>query len=160
MIHYCRKPPWPRRSVLGLTATRFEFPSMCLEGSVISFISPSSGGCPGPVQPICAQGWPRTPFIHSLGLSWGSSYFLAFCHAVFFFVKNITKTGMTLGIEPILKSTSVELEWYMNQMALLSRHRIRKSSPGGQRSVTIPLGHGGSHNNLYLRMSVGVIPEC
>ena len=32
----------------------------------------------------------------------------------------------------------------MIEMTLSSRHRIRKSSPGGLRSSTLPLGHGGS----------------
>ena len=32
----------------------------------------------------------------------------------------------------------------MNEMTLSSRHRIRKSSPGGLRPSTLPLGHGGS----------------
>ena len=32
----------------------------------------------------------------------------------------------------------------MNEMTLHSRHRIRNSSPGGLRSITLPLGHGGS----------------
>ena len=36
---------------------------LCLEDSVISFISPSSGVSPGPVQPICAQRWPKARFI-------------------------------------------------------------------------------------------------
>ena len=29
----------------------------------MSFISPSSGGSIGPVQPICEQRWPKTLFI-------------------------------------------------------------------------------------------------
>ena len=32
-------------------------------GSVISFISPYSGSSLGPVQPICAERWPKTPFM-------------------------------------------------------------------------------------------------
>ena len=32
----------------------------------------------------------------------------------------------------------------MIEMTLSSRHRIRNSSPGGLRSSTLPLGHGGS----------------
>ena len=35
----------------------------CLEDSVISIISPSSGGSPGPVVPIWAKRWPEAPFI-------------------------------------------------------------------------------------------------
>ena len=31
----------------------------------------------------------------------------------------------------------------MNEITLPSRHRIRNSSPGGLRSSTLPLGHGG-----------------
>ena len=32
----------------------------------------------------------------------------------------------------------------MSEMTLLSRHRIRNSSPGGLRPSTLPLGHGDS----------------
>ena len=46
---YCGGPPWPRGSVLGLRLPGLEFRIMCLEESVISIISPSSGGFPGPV---------------------------------------------------------------------------------------------------------------
>ena len=48
-IQYCGEPPWPRGSVLGLRPRGLEFRIMCLEGSVISFISPSSGVTPGPL---------------------------------------------------------------------------------------------------------------
>ena len=34
--------------------------------------------------------------------------------------------------------------WWMIEMTLSSRHMIRNSSPGGLRSSTLPLGHGGS----------------
>ena len=40
-----------------------EFRILCLEDSVISFISPCSGGTPGPVWPICAQRGPKVRFI-------------------------------------------------------------------------------------------------
>ena len=46
---YCGEPPWPKGSVLGLRPPGFEFRILCLEDSVISIISPSSGGSPGPV---------------------------------------------------------------------------------------------------------------
>ena len=46
---YCGEPPWPRGSVLGLRPPGLEFRILCLEGSVISIISPSLGGSPGPV---------------------------------------------------------------------------------------------------------------
>ena len=46
---YCREPPWPRGSVLGLRPPGLEFRILCLEDSGISIISPSSGGSPGPV---------------------------------------------------------------------------------------------------------------
>ena len=46
---YCGEPPWPRGNVLGLRPPGPEFRILCLEGSVISIISPSSGGSPGPV---------------------------------------------------------------------------------------------------------------
>ena len=53
----------PRDSVLGLRPPGFEFRILCLEGSVISIISPSSGGSPDPIQPVCAQKWPKAQFI-------------------------------------------------------------------------------------------------
>ena len=46
---FCGKPPWPRGSVLSLRPPGLEFWIMCLEDSVISIISPSSGGSPDPV---------------------------------------------------------------------------------------------------------------
>ena len=46
---YCGEPPWPRGSVLGLRPPGLEFRILCLEDSVISFISSSSWGSPGPV---------------------------------------------------------------------------------------------------------------
>ena len=46
---YCGEPPCPRGNVLGLRPPGLEFRILCLEGSVISIISPSSGGSPGPV---------------------------------------------------------------------------------------------------------------
>ena len=46
---YCGEPPCPRGSVLGLRPPGLEFRSLCLEDSVISIISPSSGGSPVPV---------------------------------------------------------------------------------------------------------------
>ena len=46
---YCGEPPWPRGSVLGLRPPGLGFRILCLEDSVISIISPSSGGSPGPV---------------------------------------------------------------------------------------------------------------
>ena len=60
----------PRGSVFSLKPSGFEFRTLCLEGSVISLISPSSGGPRGPVYPICAQMWPKARFI--------SFYFPAF----------------------------------------------------------------------------------
>ena len=46
---YCGEPPWPRGSVLGFRPPGLEFRILCLEDSVISIISPSSEGSPGPV---------------------------------------------------------------------------------------------------------------
>ena len=46
---YCEEPPWPRGSMLGLRPPGLKFRILCLEDSVISIISPSSGGSPGPV---------------------------------------------------------------------------------------------------------------
>ena len=67
---YCEEPPWPRGSVLGLRPPGREFRIVCLEDSVISFISPSSGGFPGPVLSLlCAQRWPKARII-SFHLPW------------------------------------------------------------------------------------------
>ena len=57
-IQYCGKPPRQRGSVfvlgpLGLEPG-LEFRILCPEGSVISFISPSSGS-PDPIYPIAEQ---------------------------------------------------------------------------------------------------------
>ena len=49
--------------MLGLRPPGLEFRILCLEDSVISIISSSSGGSPGPVYPICAQRWPKARFI-------------------------------------------------------------------------------------------------
>ena len=46
---YCGEPPWPRGNVLGLRPPGLKFRILCLEDSVISIISPASGGSPGPV---------------------------------------------------------------------------------------------------------------
>ena len=46
---YCGEPPWPGGSVLGLRPPGLEFRILCLKDSVISIMSPSSGGSPGPV---------------------------------------------------------------------------------------------------------------
>ena len=48
-------------SVLGLRPPGFEFRILCLKGSIIS---PSSGGYPGPIRPVCAQKCPKARFIH------------------------------------------------------------------------------------------------
>ena len=44
---YCGEPPWPRGNVLGLRSPGREFWILCLEDSVISIISPFSGGSLG-----------------------------------------------------------------------------------------------------------------
>ena len=59
-----------RGSVLGLRPPGFEFWVLCLKGSVISLISPSSGGFPGPILPVCAQTWPKARFISFAGVRW------------------------------------------------------------------------------------------
>ena len=46
---YCGEPLWPRGIVLGLRPPGLEFRILCLEDSVISMFSPSSGGTLGPV---------------------------------------------------------------------------------------------------------------
>ena len=47
---YCEEPPCPRGIVLALRLPGFAFRILCLEGSVISLISPSSGVSPGLVR--------------------------------------------------------------------------------------------------------------
>ena len=54
-IQFCVNPPCPNGSVLGFRPQGREFRILCLEGIVISFISPSTWGSPGPAQPLCAQ---------------------------------------------------------------------------------------------------------
>ena len=49
--------------MLGLRPPGLEFRILCLEDSVISIISPSLEGSPGPVWPICAERWPKARFI-------------------------------------------------------------------------------------------------
>ena len=46
---YCGEPPWPRGSVLSLRPSGLKFRILCLESSIISFITPSSGCSPGQV---------------------------------------------------------------------------------------------------------------
>ena len=48
-IYCCAEHPWQRGSVLGLLSPGLEFRILCLEGTVISFISPSSRGFPGQI---------------------------------------------------------------------------------------------------------------
>ena len=48
-IQYCGEPLCPKDSVLGLRPPGLEFRIMCLDHSVISFMSPSSASSPGPV---------------------------------------------------------------------------------------------------------------
>ena len=48
-IQYCGESQLPRGSVVGLRSPGLEFRSLCLEGSVMSLISPSSGGFLGPM---------------------------------------------------------------------------------------------------------------
>ena len=47
-ITYCGEPPWPRSSVFVLGPPGLEFRILSPEGSIISFISPSSGS-PDPI---------------------------------------------------------------------------------------------------------------
>ena len=54
---------WLAGGERGLRPPGLEFRILCLEGSVISLISPSPGGYPGPIKPICAQKWPKARFI-------------------------------------------------------------------------------------------------
>ena len=48
-IKYCGEPLWPRGSVLSLRPQGIKVRFMCLEGSVISSISPSAVGSLSPV---------------------------------------------------------------------------------------------------------------
>ena len=52
--------------MLDLRPPGLKFRILCLEDSVISIISSSSGGSPGPVYPICAERWPKARFISFL----------------------------------------------------------------------------------------------
>ena len=63
---YCGEPLWPRGSVLGLRPPGFEFRILCLEGSVISLISPSSRGSPAQFG-LC---------VHKSGLKHDSFHFI------------------------------------------------------------------------------------
>ena len=62
-IYYCVELRWPKGSVLALRPPGLEFRILCLEGSIISFIAPSSLSSPRPVWTSCAHMWPETPFI-------------------------------------------------------------------------------------------------
>ena len=67
---HTRKDSILREASVSLRArhqtARTRISNLCLDGSAISFIAPSSRGSPGPVYAICAQKWPRTPFIYFL----------------------------------------------------------------------------------------------
>ena len=76
-VEYFGEPPWPWGDVFGLRPPGLKFQILCLEGSVISFLSPCSGRSPGTVQLICARRWPKTPLIsfHLLGMTpWPCRY--------------------------------------------------------------------------------------
>ena len=62
-----------RGSVRGLRPPGLEFPMLCLEGSVISFISPSSGGSPDPVLAFMCTQVAHNP-IHFISLHFASRY--------------------------------------------------------------------------------------
>ena len=66
---YCGEPPWPRGSVLGLRPPGLEFRILCLEDSVISIISPSSGGFSWPSLAYMCTKVASSPihFIYDLG---------------------------------------------------------------------------------------------
>ena len=49
-VQYCGEPPWPRGSVLSLRSTQLEFRILCLEGTGIACILPSSAGYPSIAQ--------------------------------------------------------------------------------------------------------------
>ena len=71
-----RKPSWTRRSVLGLRTPGFEFRILCLEGSVIALISPSSCGSPGPMWPVVHKSGLKPDFIWEPSYkSWSSALF-------------------------------------------------------------------------------------
>ena len=55
---YSGEPLWPRHSVIGLRPPQLKFRILCLEDSVVWFVSPSSWGSPGSVWPVCVQCWP------------------------------------------------------------------------------------------------------
>ena len=63
-----KEPPWPRGSVLALRRQGLKFRILCLDGSVISFISPSSGCSPDQFSTYVHK-LPKTPFINLLHLN-------------------------------------------------------------------------------------------
>ena len=78
-IQYCGQPPWPRGIVLGLRPPGVEFRILCLEGSVISLISTSSGGSPDSVQPTgnwdVSMRWQSLPCLY---FYWGKETISSF----------------------------------------------------------------------------------
>ena len=96
-IQYCGEHPGPKGSVLGFRPPGLEFRILCLEGSVISFILPSSGGSPDPVYHICAQGWPKTPFI---SLTPGGSQFGIWHNAMLSCIKATTIVSLVVTKPP------------------------------------------------------------
>ena len=98
---YCGEPPWPRGSVLGLRPPGLELLILCLEDSVISIISPSSGGSPGPVYLICAQRWPKARFIsffwcHILSFNIYNMSYLMCCWSCVYLARTTTSSGWKL----------------------------------------------------------------
>ena len=77
-IQFCGELPWPRGSVLGLRPLGPKFRILCLEDSVISFISPSSGGSPGPVYATCAQTCLK-PHLFHLGIELTGALYKRHC---------------------------------------------------------------------------------
>ena len=80
-IQYSGEPLWQRGGVLGLRPPGHEFRVLFVESSVIPFISPSPEYSPGPVYPICARRWPKTPFIHSFIHSFIHLFIHSFIHS-------------------------------------------------------------------------------
>ena len=95
LTHYRGEPPWPRGSVLGHRPPGFEFRILCLKVSVISLISPCSGGSPGPIYPSCAQKCPK-------------AWFIPFCSLLFFVIWSNFQLQMTKNISEYMKNVHLK----------------------------------------------------
>ena len=92
--------------MLGLRPPGLEFQVLCLEGSVISVISPSSRGSLDPAEPLCAHRWSKTRFISFLPL--GETEVFAEC-----------QTGVLTQVE-IINLTASPTFWHHDYLEVIS----------------------------------------